>query len=105
MHYTGYVFNDYARMLAILEWIATQMPAERVLVFISAWDGRYYWDYPTYRAAPRLGGEAGFRRVVQEGHRLGLPVLPQVGAHAAETPPPDLPHPPAAATARGDRRP
>src|SRR3989440_2641357 len=48
MHFTGYVFNDYARMHSILDWIAAQIPAERVLVFISAWDGRYYWDYPTY---------------------------------------------------------
>ena len=46
MHYTGYMFNDYAKMLEILRWMATQIPAERVLAFISAWDGRYYWDYP-----------------------------------------------------------
>ena len=25
MHYTGYVFNDYARMLAILRWMATRI--------------------------------------------------------------------------------
>ena len=83
MHYTGYVFNDYARMHAILDWIATQIPAERVLVFISAWDGRYYWDYPTYRAAERLGGEAGFRRLVEGAHRLGFRVMPMFGANAA----------------------
>src|SRR5207248_2541469 len=83
MHFTGYVFNDYARMHAILEWIATQIPAERVLVFISAWDGRYYWDYPTYRAAERLGGEAGFRRLVEGAHRLGFRVMPMFGANAA----------------------
>src|SRR5205085_1384949 len=104
-HYTGYVFNDYARMLAILEWIATQMPAERVLVFISAWDGRYYWDYPTYRAAPRLGGEAGFRRLVQEGHRLGFRIMPMFGANAANRRLPNFTQLADAATARvdGDR--
>ena len=83
MHYTGYVFNDYAKMLAILEWIGTQIPADRVLAFISAWDGRYYWDYPTYRAAERLGGEAGFRRLVQESHRLGFRIMPMFGANAS----------------------
>lgn len=83
MHYTGYVFNDFARMLDVLRWIAGQMPAERVLVFISAWDGRYYWDYPSYRAAERLGGEAGFRRLVQEGQRLGFRFMPMFGANAA----------------------
>ncbi|HEY6109365.1 MAG TPA: hypothetical protein VIV56_10765 [Gemmatimonadales bacterium] len=83
MHYTGYVFNNFARMLEILRWIATRMPAERVLAFISAWDGRYYWDYPSYRAAERLGGEAGFRQLVQEGQRLGFRFMPMFGANAA----------------------
>ena len=83
MHFTGYMFNDYAKMLAILQWMATQIPAERVLVFISAWDGRYYWDYPTYQAAPRMGGEAGFRRLVQEAQRLGFKIMPMFGANAS----------------------
>lgn len=83
MHYSGFIFNDFARMLGILQWIATRIAPERVLVFISAWDGRYYWDYPTYRAAERLGGEAGFRRLVQEGKRLGFRFMPMFGANAA----------------------
>ena len=83
MHFTGYIFNDYARMLEILRWISTQMPADRVLAFISAWDGRYYWDYPTYQAAPRMGGEAGFKRLIQEGQRLGFKMMPMFGANAS----------------------
>jgi hypothetical protein len=83
MHFTGYVFNDYAKMLAILQWIATQIPGERVLVFLAAWDGRYYWDYPTYRAPERMGGESGFRRLVQEGQRLGFRIMPMFGANAS----------------------
>src|SRR5206468_632484 len=76
MHFTGYVFNDFARMREILKWIATQIPADRVLAFLPAWDGRYYWDYPTYRAADRLGGEPGLRRLVQEAHTLGFKIMP-----------------------------
>ena len=83
MHFTGYMFNDYARMLDILRWIATQIPADRVLAFIAAWDGRYYWDYPTYQAAPRMGGEAGFKRLVQEGQRLGFRIMLMFGANAS----------------------
>jgi hypothetical protein len=82
-HYTGYVFNDYARMLDILRWVATQIPAGRVLVFLSAWDGRYYWDYPLYRASDRMGGEAGFRRLIKEGQQLGFRMMPMFGANAA----------------------
>src|SRR5256884_569925 len=42
MHWTGYIFNDFAKSLKTLEWVATQIPARQVLVFLPAWDGRYY---------------------------------------------------------------
>ena len=82
-HYSGYIFNDYAKMLEILRWTATQIPASRVLTFISAWDGRYYWDYPLYRASDRMGGEAGFRRLIHEAQGLGFHMMPMFGANAA----------------------
>ena len=83
MHYTGFIFNDYARQLEILRWIATQIPAERVLVFLSAWDGRYYWDYPNYTVPSRMGGETAFRRLIAEARRLGFKMMPMFGANAA----------------------
>jgi hypothetical protein len=83
MHYTGFVFNDYARQLEILRWIATQMPANRVLAFLAAWDGRYYWDYPKYEVPARMGGEAGFRRLIREGQSLGFRMMPMFGTNAA----------------------
>jgi hypothetical protein len=83
MHYTGYMFNDYAKMLEILRWMNTQIPGERVLVFVSAWDGRYYWDYPNYVAPPRMGGEAGFKRLISEGQRMGFKMMPMFGLNSA----------------------
>ena len=83
MHYTGFMFNDYARMLEILRWMATQIPPERVLAFISAWDGRYYWDYPNYVAPARMGGEAGFKRLISEGQNMGFKMMPMFGANSA----------------------
>jgi hypothetical protein len=82
-HYTGFIFNTYAQQLEILRWMATQIPANRVLVFLSAWDGRYYWDYPNYVASPRMGGEAGFRALVSEGKKLGFRMMPMFGANSA----------------------
>jgi hypothetical protein len=82
-HYTGYVFNDYAQQLEILRWVAARMPASRVLVFLSAWDGRYYWDYPLYRASDRMGGVDGFRRLIHEAQGLGYRMMPMFGANAA----------------------
>src|SRR5688500_20158888 len=78
MHYTGFMFNDYARMLEILRWMATQIPPDRVLAIISAWDRRYYWDYPNYVAPRRMGGEAGFTRLISEAGKLGCTMMPMV---------------------------
>lgn len=83
MHYTGFMFNDYAKMLEILRWISTQMPADRVIAFLSSWDGRYYWDYPNYKVPERMGGEAGFRRLIQEGQKLGFKMMAMFGANTA----------------------
>jgi len=83
MHYTGYVFNHYAGMLEILRWISTQIPADRVLAFLSSWDGRYYWDYPNYRVPERMGGEQGFRNLIKEAQKLGFKMMPMFGANAA----------------------
>jgi hypothetical protein len=83
MHYTGFIFNDYARQLEILRWVATQIPPDRVLVFLSAWDGRYYWDYPNYTVPARMGGERGFRTLISEAKRLGFRMMPMFGTNAA----------------------
>jgi hypothetical protein len=83
MHYTGFMFNDYAKMLETLRWMATQISGDRVLVFISAWDGRYYWDYPNYRVSDRMGGDAAFKRLIAEGQQLGFNMMPMYGANAA----------------------
>ena len=83
MHFTGYIFNDYARTLEILRWSAERFPPQRTLVFLPAWDGRYYWDYPAYEASARLGGDAGFRRLVSEGQSLGYHIMPMFGMNTA----------------------
>jgi hypothetical protein len=83
MHWTGYIFNDYAKMLKILEWVATQIPAQRVLVFLAAWDGRYYWNYPLYQPDARLGGEDGFRALIQKAQNLGFRMMPMFGTNSA----------------------
>lgn len=83
MHYTGFIFNDFASQLAILRWMATQIPANRVLVFLASWDGRYYWDYPNYTVPARMGGEAGFRQLIGEAQRMGFRMMPMFGTNSA----------------------
>jgi hypothetical protein len=101
-HYSGYIFNDYARMLEILQWIGGRIPGNRVMAFISAWDGRYYWDYPGYRVSDRMGGDAGWRRLVDGAHQLGVKVLPMFGTNAANRKHPSFKQFANAATAKVD---
>lgn len=83
MHWTGYIFNDFSKASRILDWVATQIPPKNVMVFLPAWDGRYYWEYPIYKVSPRLGGEDGFRTLIQGGQRLGFRFLPMFGMNGA----------------------
>jgi len=82
-HYTGYIFNDYARQLEILRWVNTQIPGKRVLAFLSSWDGRYYWDYPNYTVNDRMGGDGAFRALVTEGQKMGFRMMPMFGMNTA----------------------
>ena len=83
MHYTGYIFNNYDQQLEILRWMSTRIPAERVLVFLASWDGRYYWDYPNYEAPARMGGDPGFMRLIKEAQKLGFRMMPMFGTNSA----------------------
>ncbi|MEA1652733.1 hypothetical protein UAJ10_27430 [Nitrospirillum sp. BR 11164] len=84
-HWTGYIFNDYARILEILRWAATRIDPKRVMVFLPAWDGRYYWNYPLYQPDPRMGGAEGFKRLVAQAQKLGFRIVPMFGTNSANT--------------------
>lgn len=81
-HWTGYPFNTYSQMLAHLQFIARHIEGLRALVYIPGWDGRYYFNYPLYRPSERLGGESGFRKLVDGAHALGMHVVPMFGLNA-----------------------
>lgn len=83
MHWTGYIFNDYAKMLTILQWVATQISAKNVFVLLPAWDGRFYWNYPLYKTDARMGGDEGFLRLIHEGQKLGYHFMPMFGTNCA----------------------
>jgi hypothetical protein len=83
MHWTGYIFNDYAKMLKVLQWISKQIPGDRTLVFLPAWDGRYYWNYPLYEPDKRLGGQQGLESLIHQGQAMGFHFVPMFGANSA----------------------
>jgi hypothetical protein len=89
-HWTGRVLNDFAQQLKILRWAARQIDPATVLVFLPGWDARYYWDYPNFRIGRRTGGEAGFARLIAEGHKLGFRFALMFGTNVANPAWPDF---------------
>ncbi|MGH9535796.1 MAG: hypothetical protein ACRD2E_13175 [Terriglobales bacterium] len=85
MDWTGYIFNDFAKALRTLEWVSQRIEPRKVMVFLPAWNGRYYWEYSIYKVDDRMGGDEGFRRLISEGHRMGFRFLPMFGLQAANT--------------------
>lgn len=78
-HWTGYIFNDYADVLRTLQWLAKHIEPRHILAFLPGWEGRYYWQYGDYRADPRMGGEAGLRRLCDGAAEMGAHLMPMVG--------------------------
>lgn len=85
MHWTGYVFNTFGRMLEVLHWVAARIDPHDVLVYLPGWDGRYYWNYPQYDPSPRLGGSEGFARLVHEAQEMGFHLMPMFGLNAVNS--------------------
>jgi hypothetical protein len=83
MHWTGYLFNNYEQQLEAIRYVASKIEGRRVLAYLAAWDGRYNYNWPAYDACEAMGGRAGLTRLVAEAHKLGVHVIPQIGAVSA----------------------
>ena len=78
-HWTGYIFNTYDQMGEQLEWISQTVDGKQILVFLPAWDGRYYVNYPEHEPERRMGGSDGLKRLVKKAHRLGMKIVLMLG--------------------------
>ena len=78
-HWTGYIYNTYDQMGEQLEWISQMLDGKQILVFLPAWDGRYYVNYPEHEPEKRMGGSDGLKRLVKKAHRLGMKIVLMLG--------------------------
>ncbi len=76
MHWSGYIFNDYARMQKTIEWVCGRIPGQHVVFHLAGWEGRYYRQYGDSKANDRMGGAEGLKALVQAAHARGAKVLP-----------------------------
>lgn len=88
MHWSGYIFNDYAAMREKLEWLAERIDPKNVLVYIPGFDGRYYYKYCDYTPDERMGGKDGFKSLMDYAHSKGYHVMPMFMINGAN---PDTP--------------
>ncbi len=84
-HWTGYVFNTFDQMAETLKTITEHVPGNNILAYVPGFEGRYYFAYPNYRPGAALGGDAGFRRLVETANSLGVKLMPMFGMHGANT--------------------
>ncbi len=89
MHWSGYVFQDYGAMRASIEWVTDRIPGKHVLFFLAGWEGRYYRCYGNSVPVPRMGGDQGFRAIMDTAHRKGAHVMAMYAGNAAM---PGTPH-------------
>lgn len=82
-HWTGFIFNHYARQLNIIRHVCERIEGRHVLAFLPAWDGRYNYNWPRYEPDPDMGGEDALKRLVAGAHELGVHVIPMIGAQSA----------------------
>lgn len=83
MHWSGYTFNTYADMLAVIEFVADRIAGAQVLAYLPGWEGRYYWQYGDYRPDPLLGGADGFARLCDGARARGVHIMPMFGGNCA----------------------
>jgi hypothetical protein len=78
-HWTGHIFSTFDQMLERLRWVCKRIEGKNVLVFLPAWDGRYYTTYPDHKPSERLGGSAGLKKFIDEAHNLGTKIVLMLG--------------------------
>jgi hypothetical protein len=77
------VFNTFDQMGEVLKTITQHIPGREILAYVPGFEGRYYYAYPHYRPGEAVGGDAGFRRLVETAKALEVRLMPMFGMHGA----------------------
>ncbi len=83
MHWSGYILQDYAAMRASIEWVTERIPGKNVLFYLAGWEGRYYRSYGDSVPIARMGGDRGFKAIVDAAHSKGAHVMAMYAGNAA----------------------
>jgi hypothetical protein len=90
MHWSGFLFHDYAQMLDRVKWVTDRIAGENVMFFLAGWEGRYYRQYGDSKPDMRMGGADGLRALVEGIHAKGARVMAMFAGNAAGATTPNL---------------
>jgi len=88
--FTGYVFHTYESALRDVERLAKLIDGKHILVYLTGWEGRYYYKYGNYTADDRLGGAEALKATVDGMHLLGCKVMAMYGMNMANKTIPEI---------------
>ncbi len=77
--FTGYRFHTYKSAADDVEKLAKHIDGKHILVYLTGWEGRYYYKYGNYTPDERMGGEQELKKAVDRMHALGCKVMAMYG--------------------------
>lgn len=81
--FTGHVFHTYEQACRDIEKLCKLIDGKHVLVYLTGWEGRYYYKYGDYTPDARLGGAVALKSAVERMHALGCKVMAMYGMNMA----------------------
>lgn len=77
--FTGYIFHTYEQAYEDVCRLCEMIDGKRILVYLTGWEGRYYYKYGDYTPDERLGGAAALKESVRKMQALGCKVMAMYG--------------------------
>lgn len=81
--FTGYIFHTYAQAYEDVKKLTELVEGRHILVYLTGWEGRYYYKYGDYTPDERMGGAEALRACVEKLHGLGCKVMAMYGMNMA----------------------
>ena len=81
--FTGHIFHTYESAYQDIEKLTRFIDGKHILVYLTGWEGRYYYKYGDYTPDARLGGAEKLKEAVKKMQALGCKVMAMYGMNMA----------------------
>ncbi len=81
--FTGHIFHTYESAYKDIERLTRLIEGKHILVYLTGWEGRYYYKYGDYTPDARLGGAEKLKECVKKMQAAGCKVMAMYGMNMA----------------------